>query len=155
MENNNKQINRGDYIEFEIKIKNFTEIAKYLKAKIGGKMNSAEFIHNLKYVRQMQYEIILESYETIKTNLDQYANIENLEKEEFNKRLREIFFDSLAFNTARKLKDLKIYEVEEAMEYLLDLEEDLKKILTTIQCSKINNQKKTLQKPQYTKKNKK
>ncbi|WUR04696.1 reverse transcriptase [Vairimorpha necatrix] len=128
-------------------IKNFTEIAKYLKAKISGKMNSAEFIHNLKYVRQIQYENILEFYETIKTNLDQYANIEDLEKEEFNRRLREIFFDSLALNTATKLKDLKIYDVEEAMEYLIDLEEDLKKRLTTIQCSKINKQtKRTLQK---------
>ena len=109
------EVVQDSYLKDGLDKKNTTEIIKQLNIRVGYKMDSSEFIHRLKFIRQKDFESIQEFYQETKINFTQYANIENVTPEEHNRRLKEYFFNNLSFYTKRRLKDLRIFEIEEAL----------------------------------------
>lgn len=109
------EVVQDSYLKDGLDKKNTTEIIKQLNIRAGYKMDSSEFIHRLKFIRQKDFESIQEFYQETKINFTQYANIENVTPEEHNRRLKEYFFNNLSFYTKRRLKDLRIFEIEEAL----------------------------------------
>ncbi|EOB11166.1 hypothetical protein NBO_1548g0001 [Nosema bombycis CQ1] len=108
----------------ELNRKSLNDILKNLRIKQRGKM-ILRHIHKLRFIMQKDFETIKDYHEEIVINLEQYAIIENFSDEEFERRLNESFFENLCFFTKRKLKDLRITEVSEALTYLIELEENL------------------------------
>ncbi|KAF9760596.1 Retrovirus-related Pol polyprotein from transposon, partial [Nosema granulosis] len=106
-------------------LENFDLIKEEIRGNVLRKMDSSIIQYKLGKLRQTQYKYVREYLSDIKRLIDKYAKVENISKNEYNRKLKESFFQGLGFATKMKVFELGKKKLEDTIEFLEQVEENL------------------------------